>query len=131
MASTRSEFALLLAAPDPVEADLAKDLLSSAGIPCMLHGPDRDFGELGAAAHSVLIRPDLLVPKSALARARALLRETWDGASLTDEMALGAPRIDEEPNRSRASYLPWVVFVALLAIAFLFTYARFFRPRPL
>lgn len=129
MKSPRSEFALLLASPDPVEADLAKDLLSSAGIPCILHGQDRDFAELGAAAHAGVARPDLLVPKSALPRARELLRETWDGASLTDEIALGVPPSDEEPNRSRGSHLPWVVFVALVAIVFLFTYARFFRPR--
>jgi hypothetical protein len=75
--SPRSEFALLLAAPDPIEADLARNLLSTAGIPSLLHGQDRDFAELGAAAHMGISRPDLLVPKSALGRARELLAEAW------------------------------------------------------
>ena len=76
MSSTRADFALLLASPDPVEADLARDLLESAGIPSMLHGQDRDFAELGAG-HAGISRPDLLVPKSAFERAREVLIEAW------------------------------------------------------
>ena len=131
MSSPRADFALLLASPDPVEADLAKDLLSSAGIPCMLHGQDRDLAELGAAAHGGIARPDLLVPKSALGRARDVLRESWDGGSLTDEVALAFPLKEEDSERSRAWPLAWILFVGLLALAFFFTYARYFRPRPI
>ena len=92
MSSTRADFALLLASPDPVEADLAQGLLSSAGIPCMLHGQDRDLAEFGAASHGSVARPDLLVPKSALTRARELLGEAWEGG----------PIADEDPDSSRA-----------------------------
>ena len=77
MASPRADFALLLAAPDPVAADLARGLLEEAGIPSLLHGQDRDFAELGAAGHAGISRPDLLVPKSALVRARQILEEAW------------------------------------------------------
>ena len=77
MSSTRADFALLLESPDPVEADLAKDLLAAEGIPSMLHGQDRDLAELGAAGHASISRPDLLVPKGALSRAREVLREAW------------------------------------------------------
>ncbi|MFN0007162.1 MAG: putative signal transducing protein [Planctomycetota bacterium] len=76
MSSTRADFALLLGSPDPVEAALAKDLLSAEGIPSMLHGQDRDLAELGAG-HAFIARPDLLVPKSALVRAREVLIEAW------------------------------------------------------
>lgn len=129
MSSTRADFALLLASPDPTEADLAKDLLTSAGIPCMLHGQDRDLAELGAAAHGCIARPDLLVPKAALDRAREVLRESWDGGSLTDELALAFPRVEEDPELSRSWSLSWIVFVGLLALALFITYARFLRPR--
>jgi putative signal transducing protein len=77
MSSIRDDFALLLAAPDPVEADLARNLLDSAGIPSLLQGQDRDIAELGASSHSTISRPDLYVPKSAVERARAVLREAW------------------------------------------------------
>lgn len=92
MSSPRADFALLLASPDPVEADLAKDLLASEGIPSMLHGQDRDLAEFGAAAHAGISRPDLLVPKSALARAREILSEAWESV----------PIPDEDPGSSRA-----------------------------
>jgi hypothetical protein len=82
MSSTRADFALLLAAPDPVEADLAKQLLESEGIPSMLHGQDRDLAELGGASHQGISRPDLLVPKSALERARHVLSEAWGDREL-------------------------------------------------
>ncbi len=77
MSSIRNDFDLLLAAPDPVEADLARNLLQAAGIPSILQGQDRDFAELGASSHSAIARPDLFVPKGALERARAILREAW------------------------------------------------------
>ena len=77
MKSPRQEFDLLLEAPDPVEADLARELLASEKIPSLLHGQDRDFAELGAASHATISRPDLYVPKGTLERARAILREAW------------------------------------------------------
>ncbi len=77
MSSFREEFGLLLAAPDPVEAELARNLLQTAGIPSMLQGQDRDLAELGASSHAAIARPDLYVPKTALERARAILREAW------------------------------------------------------
>ena len=40
--SSRTEIVVLLAAPAPVEAELARGLLEEAGIPSMLHGPDMD-----------------------------------------------------------------------------------------
>ena len=77
MSSIRNDFDLLLAAPDPTEADLARNLLEAAGIPSILQGQDRDLAELGASSHSTISRPDLYVPKGALERAQAILREAW------------------------------------------------------
>jgi hypothetical protein len=77
MTSIRNDFALLLPAPDPVEADLARNLLEASGIPSLLQGQDRDLAELGASSHNSISRPDLYVPKAALERARAILREAW------------------------------------------------------
>lgn len=73
MAGPRQEFALLLSAPHPVRAELARNLLHDAGIPTLLHGQDRDFAELGAWVHTALAGPDLYVPKLALERARTIL----------------------------------------------------------
>ena len=129
MSSTRADFALLLASPEPVEADLAQELLSSEGIPSMLHGQDRDLAEMGAAVHASVARPDLLVPKAAFARAREVLRESWDRGSLTDELALSFPVVEEDLQTSRSVSLLWIVFVGLLALAFVITYAPYFRPR--
>lgn len=77
MTNPYDEFALLLAAPNATEAKLAQDLLSGEGIPSMLHGHDRDFAELGEAVHMAVSRQDVLVPKEALARARAVLTAAW------------------------------------------------------
>lgn len=100
MSSTRSDFALLLAAPDPVEADLARGLLAAAGIPCMLHGQDRDLAELGAASHMGIARPDVLVPKAALSRAREVLDEAWGAGPIPDEDPLASLRIRSSSSRS-------------------------------
>lgn len=75
--SSGNEIVVLLAAPDAVEAELARGLLEEAGIPSMLHGPDMDMAELGVAAHASFTRPDLLVPALALEAARAILKEAW------------------------------------------------------
>jgi len=80
--SPRTEIVVLLAAPAPVEAELARGLLEEAGIPSMLHGPDMDMAELGVAAHASFTRPDLLVPAAALEAARAILKEAWGDESL-------------------------------------------------
>jgi len=77
MTSPTDEYALLLAAPTATEAGLAKNLLAAAGIPCLLHGQDRDFAELGAAVHMSVARPDVFVPKAAFAEAKRLLDEAW------------------------------------------------------
>ena len=125
MGSARNDFAVLLAAPDPTESDLARDLLASAGIPSMLHGQDRDFAELGAAGHRGVARPDLLVPKSALERARALLAEAWDRSSLTDEMATATPPREEESPPARRSGTFWLLFAFFVAVAVVVTWMRF------
>lgn len=115
MASPRSEFAVLLEAPDPTEADLARELLSSHGIPSMLHGMDRDIAELGSAIHSSVSRPDLLVPHSALEAARAILAETWDESALTDELAENEPPDDAVPPRLLGGRASVILVAAVLA----------------
>ena len=70
-------FARLLEAPDAIEAELARNLLASAGIPTLLHGQDRDLAELGAAIHMRISRPDVYVPAAELERARRVLEEAW------------------------------------------------------
>jgi hypothetical protein len=85
MGSPRSEFDLLLAAPDPVEAEMARGLLRAAGIPSYLHGQDRGFSDLGCAVHRMMSRPDLYVPRGLRARAQELLAEAWDPKALVEE----------------------------------------------
>ncbi|MFN0243196.1 MAG: DUF2007 domain-containing protein [Planctomycetota bacterium] len=116
MASPRSEFAVLLAAPNPVEAEMARELLASHGIPSMLHGVDRDYAELGAAAHSAITRPDLLIPRSALERARQVLAETWDESALSDELATEASPSDAVPARSLGGKRITTMLLVLLAL---------------
>ena len=75
--SQPDDFAVLLEGSDRIEADLAKNLLAEAGIPCAMRGPDFDVAELGRAAHDMLRGTDVLVPASALEKARAILEEAW------------------------------------------------------
>ena len=77
MKKMRDEFDVLLPSVDPLEGELARDLLEQEGIPSMLHGPDFDKAELGLLVHSVVRHPGLLVPKGSRARARAILVEAW------------------------------------------------------
>ena len=115
MSSPGRDFAVLLSAPDPVEAEMARDLLAERGIPSMLHGQDRDLAELGHAVHTAVARPDLYVPASALVRARAALDDAWDGAALTDEVALAA-RAEPEPEvRARPGAWKIALFVLVAA----------------
>lgn len=76
------DFDLVLEAATPTELVLARQLLEDAGIPSMAHGPDFDVAELGAAAHSIVRRQSLYVPKDAGERARAILRDAWSGQTL-------------------------------------------------
>jgi hypothetical protein len=131
MSSPRSDFAVLLASPDRVEADLAKDLLASKGIPSMLHGQYQDLVGLGYAGPISVARPDLLVPISALERAHEILSESWDADALTDEVALAYPVPEEVLRPSSSRSFAWGLFVGLVAIAFILTYARYFWPRSL
>lgn len=71
------EFDVALTSVDHVEAELARDVLAAAGIPSMLHAPDFDFAEFGAAAYGQVRRGDLLVPRGALDAARAALTAAW------------------------------------------------------
>ena len=127
MGSPRNEFDLLLEAPDPIEAEMARTLLASAGIPCLIHGQDRDFAELGCAGHRTIARPDLFVPRGLGERARALLQEAWDERSLSDEIALSFPRESEPGPRSASRRLAWFLFGACLALAVVFAWLRELR----
>jgi hypothetical protein len=114
MSSPSREFAVLLSAPDPVEAEMARDLLARRGIPSMLHGQDRDLAELGHAVHTAVARPDLYVPRAALEPARAALAETWDASALTDELALSTAPAEEPERRARPGSWRIVLLVLLL-----------------
>jgi len=89
MSTPADDYALLLAAATPVDAELAKDLLAAEGIPCLFHAQDRDLAELGHASHLAVSRPDVYVPKAALERAIEILRATWEDL---------APPEDGEPD---------------------------------
>ena len=79
MSRVEDDYALLIEAPQPVGARLAKNLLAVEGIPCFFHGQDRDFAELGFAAHLSASRPNVFVAKEALERAREILIAAWGG----------------------------------------------------
>ena len=84
------DFALILRAAGSVEADLARGLLEAAGIPALLHGPDFDVAELGAAVHHMVRGRDLYVPRELRERALDVLREAW-GALDEDGHPLAPP----------------------------------------
>jgi hypothetical protein len=71
------EFDLLLNGIDPMEGEMARELLSEHGIPSLVQGPDFDVVEFGSAAHGVTRHPDLYVPKGSRIAARAILAEAW------------------------------------------------------
>ncbi len=58
------------------EAEIARQLLSEAGIPCFVHGPDFDRAELGAS-HDMVRHVDVHVAPADLERAKATLAEAW------------------------------------------------------
>jgi putative signal transducing protein len=119
-------FVRLLAAPDAVEAELARELLQSAGIPSMLHGQDRDFAELGQAIHMRISRPDVYVPAAELERARSVLADAWDESALTDELALATPLVETAASsaRARPTWFFRGLFVAAIVIAIVVGYRK-------
>ncbi len=69
--------ALLLESANRIQLELAAGLLREAGIPFVIEGPDFDMAELGRAAHNMIRGQNLYVPRSARARAAAILDEAW------------------------------------------------------
>lgn len=125
MGKPSQDFDLLLRAPHPVEAELARGLLEERGIPVLLHGHDFDVAELGAATHAMLRRPDLFVPKGARARAEEVLREGGYGEPI--ELAPGEPAT----GTVGASRLRWFAVLVLLGVVapLVFVCIDFFRER--
>ena len=77
MGTPDEEFALLLEAANPEEVAMARGLLESADIPCLVHGPDFDVAELGTAAHARIRHQNVYVPNAAFEKASAILAEAW------------------------------------------------------
>lgn len=131
MGSLARDYDLLLEAPSPVDAALAKDLLTEHGIPSFTAGRDRDMAELGVGVHNALTRPDLFVPKGMREKARAVLEEAWSAERIeSPELAPDDPDREREVvavARARTSKLGWVAIAALLVIAALlmFLFTRF------
>jgi len=71
------EFALIVRGANKVEIDLARDLLSAAEIPVLVHGPDFDVAELGVEVHQQLRTRDVYVPRELRGRAIEVLRTAW------------------------------------------------------
>lgn len=120
MSSPYRDYDLLLEAPSPVDAALAKDLLAEQGIPSYLHGRDRDMAELGAGVHNALTRPDLFVPKGAREKARAILDEAWNERELVEAPAEPEAALEREvviTAESKQTRLGWIAILALLVIA--------------
>lgn len=109
------EFDLLLSAPDPFEAEMARAVLASHGIPSFAVGADRGLCDLGGMAHAVVSRPDLLVPRGMGERARELLEEAWGGVE-ADELEREALANLPEPELSPRTSVPSLVRGILLAI---------------
>jgi hypothetical protein len=95
MKKLSEEFDLLLSSVDPMEADMARELLSEHGIPSMTDGPDFDVVEMGSASHGVARHPDLYVPKGSKIAARAILAEAWGEERLA--------RLDPRPDSASAT----------------------------
>lgn len=78
----RGEFDVVLSSVAFVEGELARELLQSAGIPCLLHSPDFDIAEIGLASYAQLRSGDLLVPRGSRPAARAALVDAWGEAAV-------------------------------------------------
>ena len=107
--------ARLLTSPDPIEAEIASELLREHGIPSISDRVPETFATLGYTTIE-RARPDLLVPADALDRAREILREAWDPSALTDEVALASPAAVEVPARANASTRRLFLLVGLGAV---------------
>lgn len=70
------EYATAAKALTALEAEMARQLLADAGLPCLVHGPDFDRAELGAA-HGMVRRVDVLVAHADADKARAVLDQAW------------------------------------------------------
>jgi hypothetical protein len=110
MGRPRDDFDLLLEAPHPVEAELARGMLADAGIPVLVHGGDFDVAELGSATHAMLRRPDVYVPKGMKGRAEEVLRE----AGYSEGADEASPRLDT-PS-ARANRRRWAIAFLLLLV---------------
>ncbi len=77
MGRPRDDHALVIEAADPFAVDLARGLLEEAGIPCLVHGPDFDVGELGVVVHHSVRGANLYVPCGLGERARDVLQAAW------------------------------------------------------
>ena len=78
MKRDEDDYAVLLEAADTVEADLARNLLSEAGIPAFVQGPDFDVhGLVGIATHASVHGTKIYVSKEDLERAQSLLEDAW------------------------------------------------------
>jgi|Wag4MinimDraft_6_1082665.scaffolds.fasta_scaffold08573_2 hypothetical protein len=70
------EYATAAKAVTALEAEMARQLLADAGLPCLVHGPDFDRAELGAS-HGMVRRVDVLVAPADADKARAVLDQAW------------------------------------------------------
>ena len=70
----RDELDVLLVAPHPTSATIARQILDRAGIPSLFHGRDIGIADIPDAHHE-LTRPDLLVPRGMEEKAHEVLRD--------------------------------------------------------
>ena len=91
----KNDYALVLKAGNTVQADLARNLFTEAGIPCLVHGPDFDIAELGIAAHNMLRGTNVYVPHELRNRAREVLEAAW-GPLDADGRPLSPPNGQDE-----------------------------------
>lgn len=127
MGRPRDDFDLLLEAPHPVEAELARGMLADAGIPVLVHGGDFDVAELGSATHAMLRRPDVYVPKGARERAEQVLRDGGYESQVGEAPALIEDPVRRERRRQGALLLFLMWCVAPLALICYAIYASFTR----
>ncbi len=126
MGRPRDDFDLLLAAPHPVEAELARGILADAGIPVLVHGGDFDVAELGTATHAMLRRPDVYVPRGSRERALQALRDSgYDERTELDE-GRSAHTAQRGPKRSwvLAFFFLWCVAPLIGLIYLIFVSVR-------